>query len=123
MCIYSNFQQSSSLRRKPFTVGVMIINGNGQQIQVCNLLILKTTNVAWLNWHVAYHLTKKIEISPKKCANLIQRFLRGLATLQFYYNTNSFNSSLLSIHKICKILKSLFRNHILFFFTFRELSF
>ena len=53
------FQQSSSLRSKPFTVDVMIINGNGQQILVCNLLILNTKNVAWLNWHVARHLTKK----------------------------------------------------------------
>ena len=44
----------------------MIIDGNGQQIQVCNLLILNTKNVAWLNWHVVRHLTKNIEISPKK---------------------------------------------------------
>ena len=44
----------------------MIIDGNGQQIQVCNLLILNTNNVAWLNWYVARHLTKKIEISLKK---------------------------------------------------------
>ena len=44
----------------------MIINGNGQQIQVCNLLILNTKNFAWLNWHVARHLTKNIKISPQK---------------------------------------------------------
>ena len=66
----NKFQQSSSLRRKPFTVDVMIVNGNGQQIQVCNLLVLNTKNVAWL---VARHLSKNIEISPKKCANLIQK--------------------------------------------------
>ena len=37
------FQQSSLLRRKTFTVDVMIINGNGLQIQVsCNLLKLNT---------------------------------------------------------------------------------
>ena len=58
----------------------MIINGNGQ-IQVCNLLILNTKNFACLNWHVARHLTKKIEISPKKCANLSQKNFRRLATL------------------------------------------
>ena len=44
----------------------MIINGNGQQIQVCNLLILNTKNVAWLNWHVSRHLTKKILKSHPK---------------------------------------------------------
>ena len=60
------FQQSSSLRSKPFAVDVMIINGNGQQIQVCNLLILNTKNVVWPNWHVVRHLTKTIEISLKK---------------------------------------------------------
>ena len=72
------------MRRKPFTVDVMIINGNGQQIQVCNLLILNTKNVAWLNWHVARHLTKKVEISPKKCANFTQKIWGGGggATLQ-----------------------------------------
>ena len=66
----NKFQQSSSLRRTPFTVDVMIVrsNGNGEQIQVCNLLfiVLNAKNVAWLNWHVARHLTKKNEISLKK---------------------------------------------------------
>ena len=78
----NKFEQGSQLRRKPFTVDVMKINGNRQQIQVCNLLMLNTKNVAWLNWHVARHLTKKIEISPKKCANLTQKIFGGLATLQ-----------------------------------------
>ena len=41
----------------------MIINGNGQQ--VCNLLILNTKNVAWPNWHVARHLTKKLKSHPQ----------------------------------------------------------
>ena len=77
----NKFEQGSQLRRKPFTVDVMKINGNRQQIQVCNLLMLNTKNVAWLNWHVARHLTKKIEISPKKCANLTQKIFGGLATL------------------------------------------
>ena len=61
----NKFQQSSSLRRKPFTVDVMINNGNGQQIQVCKLLILNTKNFACLNWHVARHLTKKLKSHPK----------------------------------------------------------
>ena len=73
------------MRRKPFTDDVMIINENGQQIQVCNLLILNTKNVTGLNWHVARHLTKKVEISPKKCANLTQKNLRGLATLPLMF--------------------------------------
>ena len=55
---------SSSLRRKHFIVDVMIINGNGQQIQVCNLLILHTQNVTWLNWHVERHLSKKLKSQP-----------------------------------------------------------
>ena len=77
--ILSNkFQQSISLKRKPFTVDVMMINGNGHQIQVCNLLILNTKNFACLNWHVARHLTKKIEISPQKYANLAQKNLGGV---------------------------------------------
>ena len=60
----NKFQQSSSLRRTPFTVDVMIVRSNGnEQIQVCNLLfiVLNAKNVAWLNWHAARHLTKKIE--------------------------------------------------------------
>ena len=57
----------------------MSINGNGQQIQVCNLLIFNTTNFACLNWHVARHLTKKIEISPiKKCPNLTPKNFVGV---------------------------------------------
>ena len=59
----------------------MIINGNGQKMQVCNLLILNTENGAWLNRHVARFLTKKIEISPQKCANVTQNNFGGLATL------------------------------------------
>ena len=62
MC--NKFQQSSSLRRKPFTVDVLITNGNGQQIQVCNLLVLITKNVACLNWHVIS--LKKLKSHPKK---------------------------------------------------------
>ena len=73
----NKIQQSSSLRT-PFTVDVMIVrsNGNGQQIQVCNLLfiVLNTKNVAWLNWHVARRLTKKMQMLPEKNC-------RGLATL------------------------------------------
>ena len=66
------------MRRKPFTVDVMIINGNGQKIQVCNLLILNTKNVAWLNWHVARYLTKKnLKSHPKNLGG-------GLATLHKY---------------------------------------
>ena len=38
----NKFQRSSLLKRKPFTFDVMMINGNGQKIQVCNLLILNT---------------------------------------------------------------------------------
>ena len=85
----NKFQQSSSLRRKPFTVDVMIVNGNGQQIQVCNLLVLNTKNVAWL---VARHLSKNIEISPKKCANLIQKNWGegGLATLYMWIHSFRF---------------------------------
>ena len=65
------------MRTKPFTFYVMIINGNGQETQVCNILILNTKkNVACLKWHVSCHLTKKIEISPKK-------IFGGLATLHF----------------------------------------
>ena len=82
--VCNKFQQSSSLRRTPFTVDVMIVKSNGnEQIQVCNLLFiaLNAKNVAWLNWHVAHHLTKKIEISLKKFANLTQKIFRGLATL------------------------------------------
>ena len=56
------------MRRKPFTVDMMIINGKEQQIQVCNLLILNTKNV-----HVWRHLTKKIKISPKKNVQLTQK--------------------------------------------------
>ena len=80
----NKFQQSSSLRRTPFTVDVMIVRSNGnEQIQVCNLLfiVLNAKNVAWLNWHAARHLTQKIEISLKKFANLTQKIFRGLATL------------------------------------------
>ena len=57
---------------------MMIINGKGEQIQVCNLLILNAKNVAWLNWHVARHLSKNIEISQKK----IGGGGGGLATLR-----------------------------------------
>ena len=98
----NKFQQSRSLRRKPFTVDVMVINGNVQQIQVCNLLILNTKNVAWLNWHVPRHLTKKIEISPKKCANLTKKKIGGggggLATLQFNiaFIHKTFNDKIIS---------------------------
>ena len=61
----------------------MIINGNGQQIQVCKLLLLNTKNFACLNWHVARHLTKTIEISPQKCANLTQKTLWGVGNSVF----------------------------------------
>ena len=76
--MYYKFQQSSSLRRKPLTVDVVIINENGQQIQVCNLLISKTKYVAWLNWHVAGHLTKKIEISLKKVCKCHPKMFWGV---------------------------------------------
>ena len=81
--IYILLQVSTKqfVEKKPFTVDVIIINGNGPQIQVCNLLILNTKNVAWLNW------LKRIEISPQKCANLTQKILRGLATLHIYVST------------------------------------
>ena len=75
--MYYKFQQSSSLRRKPLTVDVVIINENGRQIQVCNLLISKTKYVAWLNWHVARHLTKKIEISLKKNVQMSPKNVLG----------------------------------------------
>ena len=47
---------------------MMILNGNGQQIQVCSLLILNTKNI-----HVARDLTQKIEISPKNMCKLTQK--------------------------------------------------
>ena len=65
----------------------MIFNGNEQQIQVCKLLLLNTKSFPCLNWHVARHLTKKIEISPQKCANLTQKNLWGLATLHLLPQT------------------------------------
>ena len=44
----NKFQQSSSLRRTPFTVDVMIVrsNGNGQQIQVFIVLNAKKCRLA-----------------------------------------------------------------------------
>ena len=75
----NKFQQSSSLRTKPFTFHVMIINGNGQEIQVCNILILNTKNVACLNCHVSCHLTKKNEISvltQKMCKSHPKKYWR-----------------------------------------------
>ena len=74
----------------------MIVNGNERQIQVCKLLFLNTKNFACLNWHVVRHLTKKIEISPKKCAKLTQKNLWGLATLIIIFHHRSFYKTVLT---------------------------